>query len=98
MFQERILGPLGMNDTAFFVPPEKIDRVVTGYTKDTGTYVLFDAPNGRYTRPPVFPAGDSGLVSTADDYLKFARFLFTGVAPDGRRLLSEASLKAMRTR
>jgi CubicO group peptidase (beta-lactamase class C family) len=97
VFQERILGPLGMADTAFFVPPGKIGRVVTGYTKETGTYVLFDTPDGRYARPPAFPAGDSGLVSTADDFLKFARFLFSGRAPDGRRLISEASLKAMQS-
>ena len=38
-----------------------------------------------------------GLVSTADDYGAFARFMFTGLAPDGRRLLSEASIKAMAT-
>jgi CubicO group peptidase (beta-lactamase class C family) len=59
--------------------------------------VLFDKPDGRYTKPPAFPAGDSGLVSTADDFATFARFLSTGVAPDGRRLISQASLKAMRT-
>jgi CubicO group peptidase (beta-lactamase class C family) len=97
VFQERILGPLGMADTGFFVPPPKIPRVVTGYTKETGAYVLFDKPDGRYAKPPVFPAGDSGLVSTADDFARFARFLFSGLAPDGRRLLSQASLKAMQT-
>jgi CubicO group peptidase (beta-lactamase class C family) len=97
VFQERILQPLGMRDTAFWIPADKIGRTVTGYFPQDGKLVLFDAPDGRYTRPPAFPAGDSGLVSTAEDFTTFARFLFTGVAPDGRRLISEASLKAMRT-
>ena len=97
VFQERILGPLGMTDTAFWVPPEKIGRVVTGYMPQDGKLTLFDKPDGRYTRPPAFPAGDSGLVSTADDFAAFARFLTTGVAPDGRRLISQASLTAMQT-
>jgi CubicO group peptidase (beta-lactamase class C family) len=97
VFQERILGPLGMTDTAFWVPPEKIGRVVTGYMPQDGKLALFDRPDGRYAKPPAFPAGDSGLVSTADDFAKFARFLTTGAAPDGRRLISQASLKAMQT-
>jgi CubicO group peptidase (beta-lactamase class C family) len=97
VFQERILGPLGMQDTGFWIPQAKIGRTVTGYFPQDGKLVLFDKPDGRYTKPPAFPAGDSGLVSTADDFATFARFLSTGVAPDGRRLISQASLKAMRT-
>ncbi|CAN7250922.1 serine hydrolase [Phenylobacterium sp. LjRoot219] len=95
--QERILGPLGMIDTGFWIPPEKIDRTVTGYFPQDGKLELFDAPDGRYTQPPVFPAGDSGLVATADDFGRFARFLLTGRAPDGRQLLSPASLRLMQT-
>lgn len=97
VFQERILGPLGMKDTAFHVPPGKRDRFVTGYMNQGGKLVLFDPPDGLYAKPPAFPAGDSGLVSTADDFAAFARFLFTGLAPGGRRLISQASLKAMTT-
>jgi CubicO group peptidase (beta-lactamase class C family) len=97
VFQDRIFGPLGMNDTAFYVPQDKLDRVVTGYMPQAGKLALFDPPNGMYADPPAFPAGDSGLVSTADDYAAFARFLRTGLAPDGLRLVSEASLKAMKT-
>ena len=95
--QDRILGPLGMTDTAFWIPPEKRARTITGYMPQDGKLTLFDPPDGMYAHPPAFPAGDSGLVSTADDYLAFARFLQTGLAPDGRRLLSAASLKAMKT-
>lgn len=97
VFQERILGPLGMKDTAFWIPRDKISRTVTGYMPHDGKLELFDKPDGRYTKPPAFPAGDSGLVSTADDFAAFARFLTTGLAPDGRRLISQTSLKAMQT-
>ncbi len=97
VFQERILGPLGMPDTAFHVPSGKMGRFITGYMNQDGKLTLFDAPDGMYAKPPAFPAGDSGLVSTADDFGAFAKFMFTGLAPDGRRLLSDASLKAMTT-
>jgi CubicO group peptidase (beta-lactamase class C family) len=95
--QERILGPLGLRDTAFWIPPEKLGRAVTGYMPQDGKLELFDPPDGMYAQPPAFPAGDSGLVSTADDFAVFARFLFTGRTQDGRQLLSPASLKAMQT-
>jgi CubicO group peptidase (beta-lactamase class C family) len=97
VFQERLLGPLGMADTAFWVPPEKQLRLITGYMPKDGKLVPFEPWNGMYAKPPVFPAGDSGLVSTADDYAKLGRFLQTGLAADGKRLLTEASLKAMET-
>jgi len=97
VFQERILGPLGMKDTAFYLPADKLGRLITGYMNQDSKLVPFEPYNGMYAKPPAFPAGDSGLVSTADDFAAFARFMFTGLAPDGRRLLSEASLKAMTT-
>lgn len=96
-FQERILGPLGMVDTAFHVPAEKMDQLITGYMNQDGKLVPFEPYNGLYAKPPAFPAGDSGLVGTAADYGAFAKFMFTGLAPDGRRLLSAESLKAMTT-
>ena len=97
IFQEWILGPLGMSDTGFWIPPEKIARTVTGYMSQSGELAPFDAPDGRYAGPPAFPAGDSGLVSTADDFSRFARFLFTGQTSDGRQLISQALLRAMQT-
>jgi len=96
-FQDRILGPLGMKDTAFHCPPEKKDRLITGYMNDNGKLVPFEPYNDMFLKAPSFPAGDSGLVSTAGDYGAFAKFMFSGLAPDGKRLLSEASLKAMTT-
>jgi CubicO group peptidase (beta-lactamase class C family) len=93
----RVTGPLGMTDTGFFTPPEKLSRLATAYMPRNGQLELYDAPNGRYAKPPTFPAGDSGLVSTIDDYLAFARFLMTGQTPDGRALLSARSLTEMKT-
>ena len=94
---ERIFRPLGMADTGFYVPGEKLDRFVTGYISRDGGLALFDRPDGKFARPPAFPAGDSGLVSTADDFYAFARFMLSGVAVDGRRLISEDSLRLMTT-
>jgi CubicO group peptidase (beta-lactamase class C family) len=96
VFRTRLFEPIGLADTAFFAPPGKVSRLVTGYLAQDGKLDVYDPPAGMFSRKPAFPAGDSGLVSTADDFLKFSHFLATGVAPGGRRLLSEASLKAMR--
>ena len=97
VLSERIFAPLGMTDTAFDVPGEKLHRFITGYVPRDGKLTLFDPPDGMYVGAPAFPAGDGGLVSTADDFLAFARFMMSGLAPDGRRLLSTESLRAMTT-
>jgi CubicO group peptidase (beta-lactamase class C family) len=91
---ERIFEPLGMTDTAFSVPVTKIDRLVTGYWTDpaTGALGLADeAAGGQWSSPPAFPAGGSGLVSTIDDYLAFARMLLAG----GGAILSRPSVQLM---
>jgi CubicO group peptidase (beta-lactamase class C family) len=97
VLSERILAPLGMKDPAFHIPPEKLGRFITGYMPQDGKLTLFDPSDGMYVGTPAFPAGDSGLTSTADDFGTFAGFMMTGLAPDGRRLLTEASLNAMTT-
>jgi CubicO group peptidase (beta-lactamase class C family) len=94
---ERICGPLGLTDTAFWVPAEKRGRFVTAYVNDAGKLSVYDKPDGLYARPPSFPAGDSGLVSTIDDFARFAAFLQTGLAPRGERLISASTLQAMQT-
>ena len=95
VFRERIFAPLGMRDTDFFVPDGKQDRLVTGYVNANGKLAPFEPINGLYAKRPNFLAGDSGLVSTADDYGAFARFMLTGTAPNGRRLLKAETLHAM---
>lgn len=95
IFRERILDPLGMHDTDFFVPAGKQDRLITGYRNENGKLTPFEPWNGLYAKRPSFLAGDSGLVSTADDYGAFARFMLTGVAPSGKRLLRPETMRAM---
>jgi CubicO group peptidase (beta-lactamase class C family) len=97
-FEERIFGPLGMKDTAFFVPTAKIDRLVHGYRPQNGTLVVSDEPaTGKWSRPPAFEQGDAGLVSTADDYLAFVRMVLADGRYRGQTLLTPASVNAMKT-
>jgi len=97
-FEERIFGPLGMKDTAFFVPPAKIDRLVHAYRSQNDGLIVSDEPtSGKWSRPPAFEQGDAGLASTADDYLAFARMLLAGGRHQGRALLSPGSVRAMTT-
>jgi CubicO group peptidase (beta-lactamase class C family) len=89
----RIFEPLGMTDTGFFAPPEKLGRLTAAYWTTPDGPALND---GEHSVPPSFPAGDAGLLSTADDIFAFSRFMLRrGLAGDGRRLLSEASVAAM---
>jgi CubicO group peptidase (beta-lactamase class C family) len=86
-----------MKDTGFFVPAAKIDRLTTAYQHTDRKLVVFVEPqDGKYSRPPRFEQGDAGLVSTADDYLAFARLL-AGGRHQGRQLLSTAAVKSMTT-
>ena len=101
VFAERWFEPLGMTDTGFFVPEAKLDRLAGGgYMTDpqSGKRLTFDGGAvSEYAAPPVFPSGSAGLVSTADDYLAFARVLLGGGMAGGRRYLTEASVEAMTT-
>lgn len=101
VFRDRLLDPLGMADTGFFVPPEQHHRLGACYWRDhaTGVFGLFDAPGtaSRFARPPGFLSASSGLVSTLDDYLAFARMMRDGGVHDDRRILSPAAVAAMTT-
>ena len=95
---ERIFGPLGMEDTGFSVPAEKIERLVTTYSVDqrTGERVVYDpAAGGQWSRPPAFPSGAGGLVSTVDDYFAFARMLLYNGKFGDDRILSRPSVELM---
>ncbi|MDX1396826.1 MAG: serine hydrolase domain-containing protein [Gemmatimonadota bacterium] len=95
---ERIFGPLGMDDTAFWVPEEKRDRFTTHYrTFEAGLEVVDSPAGGRYTRPPGVESGGGGLVSTASDYVRFAQMLLQEGELDGVRLLRSETVRTMRT-
>jgi CubicO group peptidase (beta-lactamase class C family) len=91
--RERILMPLGMKDTDFFAPPEKQERLAEPFEKDpdTGEPVrLFD---NRIA--PGFEMGGSGLVSTIDDYARFAQMLLLGGALEGVSILGKKTVAFM---
>ena len=94
---ERIFGPLGMVDTDFEVPPDKLDRFTSFYQPGPAGLELADRPDGLWSSTPSFPSGAGGLVSTAGDWLAFARMLLAAGTSDGRRVLSAASVAQMTT-
>jgi CubicO group peptidase (beta-lactamase class C family) len=99
-FRERIFEPLGMKDTGFSVAEKKIDRLPLAYAPDpaTGALAVSDGDSdSQWSRPPVFPDGAGGLVSTVDDYLAFARMLLDGGRLRKGRLLSRPAVEAMTT-
>lgn len=95
--RERIFEPLGMKDTGFSVPQGQSHRLPTSYgiNFDTGEPAIYDPPDGQWSRPPAFPSGGGGLVSTADDYLAFGRMLLNGGKLHGRRILSRPAVELM---
>jgi CubicO group peptidase (beta-lactamase class C family) len=98
--RERIFEPLGMKDTSFSVPAPKLDRLATSYMTqpETGAIELFDkAAGGQWSRPPAFPSGAGGLVSTIDDYLAFGQMMLNLGKHGNERLLSRPSVETMTT-
>ena len=95
--QDRIFGPLGMTDTGFTVRENQKSRLAACYNaKPGGGMELQDDPEtSTYLTPPSFQSGGGGLVSTADDYMKFCRMLVNRGELDGQRLLSPKTLKLM---
>ena len=73
VMRERVLTPLGMHDTAFHTKETK--RLATAYENRDGQLTVSDPPDGQWSRPPRFPDGSGGLVSTAGDLLAFGRML-----------------------
>jgi CubicO group peptidase (beta-lactamase class C family) len=96
---DRIFQPLGMADTGFVVPADKLKRLTSYYrTTPTGSLQLADGPDGQWSTPPPFPLGNGGLAGTVDDWLAFARMLLAGgTTAGGRRLLSADSVQLMIT-
>jgi CubicO group peptidase (beta-lactamase class C family) len=95
-FEEKILKPLGMEDTAFSVPPGKADRFATLYgTGNEGALEEIDvAIGGDYADVSLY-SGGHGLVSTAPDYMRFAQFILNKGELDGVRLLGPRTVELM---
>jgi CubicO group peptidase (beta-lactamase class C family) len=99
VLRERVLEPLGMRDTSFVVPAEKRHRLSALYGKTpAGELAVVDHPHSTgWADPPLFASGGAGLVSTGDDYLRFARMLLGRGEVDGTRVLSRKMVEAMTT-
>ena len=96
--QQHILGPLGMKDTGFYVPQEKRNRFATLYHGNEKGELAPPAAGGEptdYATQPTMPSGGGGMVSTADDYLRFAQMILNGGELDGVRILAPASVQLM---
>ena len=101
---ERIFQPLGMVDTGFYVPPEKIDRFARMYgPKPEGGLRVIDAPEGgtgkisetSFIGKPKFLSAGGGLVSTAADFARFCLMLSSGGTFAGKRLVKTESVELM---
>jgi CubicO group peptidase (beta-lactamase class C family) len=79
VMRQRVLGPLGMADTAFHAADA--GRLATAYEKRDGQFVVTDPPDGQWARPPLFADGSGGLVSSVDDMIAFGRMLMRGGSP-----------------
>jgi CubicO group peptidase (beta-lactamase class C family) len=98
--RERIFTPLGMTDTGFHVPADKIDRLPTLYAPDpqTGRFIVWDeAKGGRWSRPPAFQGGGGGLASTVDDYHAYFQMLLNHGMHRTKRILSRPAVQLMTT-
>ena len=95
--KQRIFEPLGMVDTDFWVPPEKVERFAANYGPDpeAGLKVIDPPATSHYTRPSKAPSGGGGLVSTTGDYLRFAQMLLNKGEVDGVRLLGRKTVELM---
>jgi CubicO group peptidase (beta-lactamase class C family) len=95
---ERVFEPLGMSDTGFSVPEAKLGRLAGYYAPDpSGGLSPVEPPDRGWAKEPAFASGAGGLASTAADWQVFGRMLLGGGAVAGRRILSEASVRAMTT-
>lgn len=94
--RDRILKPLNMPDTDFYVKPENQKRFAANYAFAGGHTFLYDDPEkSSYLKPPVLVSGGGGLVSTMSDYYRFCRMLIQGGELDGVRLLSPKTIQLM---
>jgi CubicO group peptidase (beta-lactamase class C family) len=95
---ERIFAPLGMADTGFWVPADKVDRLPEAWWAHPERGIIVYDPAGAesaWARPPVLVSGGGGLAATTADYHIFCRMLLGGGAVDGVRLLGRKTVELM---
>jgi CubicO group peptidase (beta-lactamase class C family) len=91
--QDRILAPLGMNDTDFFTPADKLARLAQPFAKDPDNGPPVELIEARTA--PRFESGGGGLFSTMDDYARFAQMLYLGGTLGSTRILGRKTLEFM---
>jgi CubicO group peptidase (beta-lactamase class C family) len=89
VMRARLLAPVGMHDTAFHT--SHTQRLATAYERHEGRLEVSDPPQGQWSRPPAFPDGGAGLVSSVDDVVAFGRMLLRG----GDDVLTAATITEM---
>lgn len=97
--RERLFTPLGMVDTSFFVPPEKLARFgpVYSYSEESGLMIVDEVATSPFVRSDVIPEGGGGLVSTMPDYYRFMSMLANGGILDDVRILKQSTVTMMTT-
>ncbi len=96
--EESLFGPLGMKDTGFWVPPKKQERLAKSYERTgdgrlipyTGCHLMIQ---NRMEKPPLFESGGAGIVSTMEDYARFAQMLMNRGVLEGNRILKPETVK-----
>jgi|KBSMisStandDraft_5_1062788.scaffolds.fasta_scaffold02863_6 CubicO group peptidase (beta-lactamase class C family) len=97
----KIFEPLGMNDTGFWVDKSKVDRVTNIFTYSPDKRLISateaQGQRGDPSAKPVFLSGSGGLMSTTDDYFRFAQMVLNGGEANGKRYLKASTVQLMRT-
>jgi CubicO group peptidase (beta-lactamase class C family) len=91
-----IFEPLGMVDTSFEIPPDKVDRLASCYERNLQKEMVLqdDCKDSHFARR-TFWSGGGGLLSTAGDYFRFCQMLLNGGSLDGRRVIGSRTLQFM---
>ena len=99
--EKRIFKPLGMSDTGFYVPKDKLNRFAEFYSYDNDGKLhavgVREGLNHDFAAKPALSSGGGGLVSTASDYMRFCQMLLNGGQLDGVRILSPLTVELMHT-
>src|SRR5665213_1960355 len=93
--RKRLFEPLGMTDTGFYCPPEKLDRFTSCYQpkQGGGLKIQDDGQASTYAKPPSLESGGGGLVSTTHDYMRFCRMMLGNGTLDGVQILSPKTVE-----